>query len=299
MSGGHLEFVSHYHFHQNLVILGLSFWFSFIIECFQRWAPLTAVIAVFILVVSLHNWLVLLRFSFVYFHILSLSLLSSSGSLLHTFTLSYFHLCLFNTRLTAKLCLSNLPKADCSRFTLLVGLPPLIRCSFLHLFKEWYSDLPQVWRRRWSHQLLQELEAGLSWAFLTPGGQCNDTSLCFLKQTLSFQPPAMEILRQRVRLLAEAAPSSAESPQVDPHGPPQALSQSPAPPSQPLGDPLGTTPGRPSWTGSPPTKRPPTFSRITRFTTRRAREFTNTNQLVPRGSWQENGHPCHRVIVCK
>ena len=90
MSGGHLEFVSHYHFHQNLVILGLSFWFSFIIECFQRWAPLTAVIAVFILVVSLHNWLVLLRFSFVYFHILSLSLLSSSGSLLHTFT--YFHI---------------------------------------------------------------------------------------------------------------------------------------------------------------------------------------------------------------
>ena len=99
----------------------------------------------------------------------------------------------------------------------------------------------------------------------------NDASLCFLKQTLSFQPPAMEILRQRVRLLAEAAPSSAESPQVDPHGPPQALSQSLAPPSQPLGDPLGTTRGLLSWAGSPPTKRPPTFSRITRFTTGRAR----------------------------
>ena len=35
-------------------------------SCFQRWAPLTAVIAVLILTVSLHNWLVLLRFPAVY-----------------------------------------------------------------------------------------------------------------------------------------------------------------------------------------------------------------------------------------
>ena len=100
----------------------------------------------------------------------------------------------------------------------------------------------------------------------------------------------MEILRQRVRLLAEAAPSSAESPQVDPHGPPQA---------QPLGDPLGTTPGRPLWTGSPPTKRPPTFSRITRSQLEERASSQIQISLFPGGGWQENGHPCHRVIVCK
>ena len=297
MSGGHLEFVSHYHFHQNLVILGLSFWFSFIIECFQRWAPLTAVIAVFILVVSLHNWLVLLRFSFVYFHILSLSLLSSSGSLLHTFTLSYFHLCLFHTRLIAKLCLPTFQRQIAQDSPCWLVFPPWFIVLFFTFskndiqtcLKSEGEDEATSFYKNWKQGCL-----GPSWHQVA-----NNASLCFWKQTLSFQPPAMEILRQRVRLLAEAAPSSAESPQVDPHGPPQALSQSPAPPSRPLGDPLGTTPGLLSWAGSPPTKRPPTFSRITRFTTGRAREFTNTNQLVPRGSWQENGHPCHRVIVCK
>ena len=119
-------------------------------------------------------------------------------------------------------------------------------------------------------------------------------------QTLCFQPPAMAILRQRVPPLAEAAPLSAESPLVDPLGPPQALSQSLEPPSLPLGDPPGTTPGPPSWAGSPPTRRPPTFSRITRFTNTRAREFTNTNQLVPSKELAGKCAPCHRrVIVCK
>ena len=125
-------------------------------------------------------------------------------------------------------------------------------------------------------------------------------SFCILNQTLCFEPPAMAILRQRVLPLAEAAPLSAESPLVDPLGPPQALSQSLEPPSLPLGDPPGTTPGPPSWAGSPPTRRPPTFSRITRFTNTRAREFTNTNQLVPSKELAGKCAPCHRrVIVCK
>ena len=156
--------------------------------------------------------------------------------------------------------------------------------------------MPRASRRRCNHQRSQGSEAGSSSAFLTPG------EVSPFWQSKQFYilalPPVMVILRRRVPLWGEAAPLLVESPPEDCHGPTWDQFQSIEQPSLLLEDPLGnpkvlldgrpnvltTSPGPPLWAGSPPTKRPPTFSRITLFTNTRERVHKYKSACSQRGA---------------